>query len=163
LRISFNTKRLVVSPIKDTGSIKPVIILEILTPKATAQLPNSWQAINTEEAARAWLKERLLEGQVYKVSTKESLSIIGFLFLYEMKVTEGREVRIGYLISEQFWHQGLASELIGGLIEKSAQESVTQLIGGVTKSNLASIKVLTKNRFTLDSYEGETEFYIYYF
>ena len=163
MQISFVTPRLVIQAIENAASIEPEGIVKILTPKATAQLPSDWQTINTMQAAQAWLTQRLVEGMVYKILERNSRKLIGFLFLYEMKNSIGTDVRLGYLLSEQYWGKGLGSELINGLITECRHQDMTTLIGGVTKENVASAKVLTKNGFILAECEGETEFYEYRF
>jgi RimJ/RimL family protein N-acetyltransferase len=167
MEIAFFTQRLNVTPILKVDSIDYDIVVSILTPKATAQLPDDWQIITSHQAAQKWLLQRLAEGPVYKISKKDSHSLIGFLFLYETNTNAGLELRLGYLLSEHFWGKGLASELIGGLITECKQQGVHYLIGGVTKDNIASAKVLTKNGFALvgnNSESGsETEFYEYRF
>ena len=160
---SFVTPRLVIQPIENAASIEPEAIVKTLTPKATAQLPSDWQTINTMQAAQAWLTQRLVEGMVYKILEKNSRELIGFLFLYEMKNSIGMDMRLGYLLSEQYWGKGLGNELINGLITECRHQDVTTLIAGVTKENVASAKVLTKNGFILKECEGETEFYEYRF
>ena len=167
MEIAFFTQRLNVTPILKANSIDPDTVVSILTPKATAQLPDDWQTITSNQAAQKWLSQRLVEGQVYKISEKDSQSLIGFLFTYETNTGTGLELRLGYLLSEQYWGKGLASELIGGLITECKQQGVSTLMGGVTKDNIASAKVLTKNGFVLvgnnSENSGETEFYEYRF
>jgi len=167
MEISFSTLRLSVAPILHKDSVDSGTVVSILTKKATAQLPDDWQTVTTEQAAQKWLSQRLVEGQVYKISEKDSQSLIGFLFTYETNTGTGLELRLGYLLSELYWGKGLASELIGGLITECKQQGVHNLIGGVTKDNIASARVLTKNGFMLvgnNSESGsETEFYEYRF
>ena len=163
MKISFSSQRLVVSLIKGGALIDPAAITEILSQKATAHLPDSWQNISDEQLANAWLKERLTEGQVYGITLKDSQSLIGFLFLYGMSFDD-KEIRIGYVLSESHWGKGLATELINGLIvESKKQDNIATLVGGVSRNNMASAKALTKNGFTLVSVEQDTEYYQYRF
>ena len=68
------------------------------------------------------------------------------------------DLRIGYLIAEQDWGKGLATELLAGLVAWArSQPSVHSVTGGVDPANLASARVLTKNGFDQveDGEDGE--------
>ncbi len=160
---SFSTPQLLVKLVPDATAINLNDIVKTLTKKVTAHLPQSWQSITTEGAAKQWLIERLNEGPVFQITNDDDQQLIGFLFLYEIQINDGLEIRLGYLFSEQHWGKGLASELIKGLINKCEHKNIYKVTGGVTKDNIASAKVLTKNGFVLASCEGETEFYEYRF
>ena len=71
--------------------------------------------------------------------------LIGFLFAY---VENESNVHIGYLLSEEYWGQGLASELLRSFIEEISEiEPWSKLIGGVETSNAASANLLKKLGF----------------
>ena len=56
----------------------------------------------------------------------------------------------GYLFDEAVWGNGLASEVVGGLVGWArSQPRIQTLTGGVTRSNPASARVLAKNGFEL--------------
>ena len=58
------------------------------------------------------------------------------------------DIRIGYIIAEQSWGRGLATELLAGLIEWArAKPSIHTLTGGVDLSNQASVQVLVNSGF----------------
>ena len=53
------------------------------------------------------------------------------------------EVRLGYLLAENAWGKGFASELIEGFVDWCrGQEAITSLAGGVEADNAASRRVL---------------------
>ncbi len=68
------------------------------------------------------------------------------------------EVRVGYVIAEEFWGRGFASELVGGLVRWCQDRTdVASIVGGVANKHPASARVLSKNGFVADSMtENET-------
>jgi RimJ/RimL family protein N-acetyltransferase len=86
--------------------------------------------------------------------------LIGFLFAY---VEDESDAHIGYLLAEEFWGKGLASELLKGFITEVAKmESWSTLIGGVDRSNIASANLLKKLGFVEQaSDESAVVFYEY--
>lgn len=102
---------------------------------------------------------------ICSLQLKSSFDFIGLLFLYGLDIeAKQNEVRIGYFIDENQWGKGLISELIASVItELQKSANVRSIIGGVSSGNIASIKVLTKNGFILDSSENDTDFYSYNF
>ena len=62
------------------------------------------------------------------------------------------EVRLGYLLAEDAWGQGYASELVEGFVRWCRQHPpIASIAGGVARDNVASVRVLTKNGFQRDS------------
>ncbi|BCB42057.1 hypothetical protein VagYM19_12470 [Vibrio alginolyticus] len=86
----------------------------------------------------------LSESRLLQVKSEEQ-ELIGFLFAY---VESESEAHIGYLLSEEYWGKGLASELLKSFIEEIVEtESWLKLVGGVEKSNVASANLLKKLGF----------------
>ena len=155
-RCRFKTKRLLItswqlyinSPNKRVALANKVI--NLLSPQVTEALPKGWQAIDIQEKALNWIKERDDESSVFLIELLSSEEIIGFLFLNEIFNIKNKfsELKIGYLFSEKFWGKGFGSELIGGLVEWSKMDGNIKMIsGGVEKNNIASFKILKKNGF----------------
>ncbi|AIW16443.1 GNAT family N-acetyltransferase [Vibrio tubiashii] len=149
MALSFESQRLKVVEI--TGELdlsKHSYLLEripkILTPVVVENLPPYFHGIGSYEEARIWLERMLLESRLLKVET-EGHELVGFLFAY---VEKDEYAHIGYLLGEEYWGRGLASELLQGFIhEVEKSESWLKLIGGVDQSNVASAKLLKKLGF----------------
>ncbi|AEF56309.1 GNAT family N-acetyltransferase [Marinomonas posidonica] len=136
-------------------------IIDVLSGDATEYLPEEWANIDSQSKADTWLKQRLSEGDLFLVSKKACNTFVGLLLIYGFEQgKKDQDVRIGYVISDEFWGKGFASELIKALISKLSKiEGVSSVIGGVVPSNIGSVKVLTKNGFHfLESLNG-TAFY----
>jgi RimJ/RimL family protein N-acetyltransferase len=168
----FKTQRLIITPLSRSFADSSKFLQQIpqvLTTEVTKTLPISWQQVEDEMKGRQWLNDRLSEGIVCSITNSSNERLIGFLFLYEQELISARltqasepflEVRIGYLLAEQHWGKGLASELIAGLISYYKERgNVSCLVGGVELSNIGSIKVLTKNGFELKDTNGDTGFF----
>lgn len=136
-------------------------IMDVLSGNATEHLPEDWRNIDSPGKAGVWLRQRISESEIFSVSTKDGKEVVGLLIVYGYD--QGREdqsIRIGYVISEKFWGNGLASELIGALASKlSRVGNISSVIGGVVPSNIGSVKVLSKNGFHLLESINGTEFY----
>ena len=68
---------------------------------------------------------------------------------------ENGEIEIGYGTYEEFQNKGFMTEIVQGIIEwVKSQPRVKSIIASTDKSNIASYKVLEKNKFVMI---GETE------
>ena len=122
-----------------------VVVKNILTPKVTQSLPPAWQGNYTSERASSWIEERDDEATTLLVIEKSTRTAIGFIILFNC--TDGRDIRLGYLLAEIAWGKGLASELIGGFVEWCKKNAISSVTGGVESDNNASKRVLEKNGF----------------
>jgi len=76
---------------------------------------------------------------------------MGFVFI-STENTSG--THIGYLLGESYWGKGYATEILKGLIGfLESEDKITNLIAGVAKDNVASIKLLHKLGFIKSSSE----------
>lgn len=146
-------------------SIAPKTIVDILTRNVAKFLPPDWKDVSSHDKAISWLESRINDGDVFSVLIQENMECIGFIFLHGITSEKAEnEVRLGYLISEKYWGKGVASELVGALIEFCKKKgNVGKIIGGVSPKNIGSVKVLTKNNFYLASREQQTDYYEYKF
>ena len=168
---SFQTERLLIKGIDffSSGEAQDLLknnVLKIMSPKVTKSLPPGWQNINSLEQADNWLNEQREECCFFIIQSKNNHKIIGFLFLYESPVLSASiDIRVGYLLSEEYWGKGLASELIGALITRcESLGTINSIIGGVEPENKGSIRVLEKSGFTIDNETNEGSLcYVYTF
>ncbi|MEM7206414.1 MAG: GNAT family N-acetyltransferase [Pseudomonadota bacterium] len=149
MSISFKTSGLnVVELENDISFSERATLLEripkILTPAVVENLPPYFHGVDSVELADAWLTQMLSESRlllVYSIAHK----LIGFLFVH---VESDNEVHIGYLLAEEYWGKGLASELLQGFIEVVSKDQLWKtLVGGVDKANVASARLLKKHGF----------------
>ncbi len=127
------------------------VIVTILTKPVTHALPASWQGSYTEERANEWVMERDSDGTTLLVIEKLSGRAIGLMILFEMLAEAGSDmtdVRLGYLLAEDAWGKGFATELVSGFVSWCrGQSPIMSIAGGVERDNQASIRVLEKNGF----------------
>jgi RimJ/RimL family protein N-acetyltransferase len=126
----------------------------LLTPEVTKDLPEGWQDINTIEKAEDWLYEMQSESKFHLI--QQDQAVIGFLFLYETPSDKQRiDLRIGYLLAKESWGQGIASEMIQGLLMHCKSGlNIRSILAGVNKENKASIRALEKCGFELTESES---------
>lgn len=132
----------------------------MLTTSTTRSLPEALHGDFSIDRARLWIHERDQESPTLLVIDRQSRSPVGLLILFEVPLADdgGVDLRVGYLLAESFWGQGLGSELVAGLVTWSrSQDSIRTLSAGVEAKNQASRRILVKNGFTqvTDSDDGE--------
>ncbi|ASP37367.1 GNAT family N-acetyltransferase [Bacterioplanes sanyensis] len=130
---------------------------QLLSPAVVQHLPAHFQHIHNSTQAAAWLNQMQAESHMLTIQFSASQALVGLLFIAE---PEPNAAYIGYLLAEAYWRQGLASELLQGLIETAQQHKQWhQLVGGVEADNLASCRVLEKLGFKQQPAQGESLFY----
>jgi len=132
------------------------VVQSLLTPEVTAYLPEHWRNRGPSGSAQSWIAERDQEGAILLVVTASTHTPVGFLTLFESDDTAvgHQEIRLGYVLAESAWGQGLATELLAAFVDWSRQAGIRRLIAGVLPDNIASVRVLEKCGFT--STEPET-------
>ncbi|TFH89738.1 GNAT family N-acetyltransferase [Vibrio ouci] len=149
MAMSFKSQRLTVYEVSGEFDLSNHSYLleripQILTPAVVVNLPPYFHGIASSEQARIWLERMLLESRLLQVENN-SHKLIGFLFAY---VESENSAHIGYLLAEEYWGQGLASELLQGFVNEVVKsEPWVKLVGGVDRSNVASAKLLEKLGF----------------
>lgn len=161
----FETARLHAGPWHDgpAAATLPAVVLHLLTPAVTRTLPPAWQCVDDHQQAEQWIAERDGESTVLLVTTADD-EPVGLVILGEEPATGDRagtiDVRLGYLLAPAAWGQGLASELVAGLVAWCrAQPGIASLTGGVARDNPASARVLTKHGFELHDAAGDEDIY----
>lgn len=149
---SFYTDRAHVKPWLDTfEKDEGDVLTALLTPEFLKSLPEPLQVANTPENCQAWMAARLAESDVLAILTSNTGRLIGVIILAEIKSKDAMpDIHLGYLLAQQYWGQGFATEVILGLVAHLALEKhPMRLLGGVEKSNATSARVLQKAGFEL--------------
>jgi RimJ/RimL family protein N-acetyltransferase len=157
---SFETDRLRVAPWHRLAAETPCdladVVVAVLTPATTADLPPDWQGEFDRVRAARWVADRDAEAVMLLVASRDDAQPIGIVALVAdgESASPGVEVRLGYVLAEAAWGRGLATELVGGLLRwANAEPSVARISGGVSVDNPASLRVLTKQGFTVRATE----------
>ncbi len=67
-----------------------------------------------------------------------------------------RELRLGYIVAEDMWGRGIASEIVDGFVSWCrGEDAILSIAAGVGNDNPASKRVLEKNGFVLVENEGD--------
>ncbi len=118
----------------------------LLTPDVLRHLPPSLQE-NTDDPD-AWLEDRLAGSDVFSLQDADRL--VGLVFLFRADTTG--PVHLGYMLAQDSWGQGYASEAVNGVLEALRGSEVAKpfdLHAGVDLDNPASRRVLEKAGFVL--------------
>jgi [ribosomal protein S5]-alanine N-acetyltransferase len=151
--ISFVTDRLIVGEwqllsVSNKDMAKEVSA--ILTPRVSQSLPEDWRGEYSEDRAAKWLEDLDQEAAILLVLERPSKSAVGLTILFESDEKQsGRSIRIGYMLSENAWGKGYATELLQGLIGWCRTTDISSIIGGVERDNFASQRVMEKNGFVV--------------
>lgn len=157
----FDTERLLVgewhSLSADDWNEKDLIqfVCDLLTPAVTEELPESWQGPFSVERAGPWIVERDDEGAMLLVIERASQDPIGMMTLFEGDV-DG-QIRLGYLLSESVWGQGYGTELVQGFVEWCKASETISVFAGVSRSNVASQRVLIKGGFKMQQNAADSD------
>lgn len=150
----FNTERLSIfswRPILEEHSDRQELeaaLPAILTPRALEHLPPALQLSQNNGGISSWVDQRAEESDVLLVKSRHDNELVGLLILAsdpsEMLTPE---IHVGYLLGEASWGQGIATELIQGLVYAAGKDGPAKLFGGVSNDNPASARVLQKAGF----------------
>jgi RimJ/RimL family protein N-acetyltransferase len=148
---AFETERLRAIPWRARGEEALIEFLTAaLSPVVTEQLPESWRVPPTAEEAPAWIAAREESGTLLLAVAKDDGQPLGiFMFFVQDSDGDPSEVRIGYVLAEQAWGKGYASELLRGFTALwDERRPKAMLLAGVGKNNAASRRVLEKAGFS---------------
>ncbi|MBY6223802.1 GNAT family N-acetyltransferase [Ferrimonas balearica] len=167
----FDTQRLSARPItlqSDSVDTLAQDTLALLTPAVQDALPGHWPAVTNVSEAQSWLQARTEESMLLAVRRLSDGQLVGFLILSPTVLVQvGTSWHLGYLLGEAHWRQGLASELVQGLMAWCQQhQQVACLRAGVSKDHPSSARVLQKCGFSeiaLPEGPEGVQFYEYHF
>jgi ribosomal-protein-alanine N-acetyltransferase len=133
------------------------VVAGMLTAAVTQSLPPGWQGPFTVDRAAKWIEERDREGTTLLVVDRSDEEPVGLVILFETADDGLNEVelRLGYLLAENGWGKGLATELLLGFVEWCRLSNIASIVGGVANENVASQRVLEKAGFVCDMKVGE--------
>ncbi len=123
----------------------------LLTTRVLEHLPPSLRPQPGPDGVARWIDARVAESDILLVEQKDNGNLIGLMILSaEREYDAGLKVRIGYLLAEAAWGQGIATELVAGFVAAMKPFKPVQVIGGVDKGNPSSARVLQKAGFIAD-------------
>ncbi len=123
----------------------------ILGARVLEHLPPALQLADGAAPIADWIDARAAQGDVMLVSDAGSEELIGLLFLARRPDgADPPQIHVGYLLREEAWGEGLATELVRGLVSALEGRGPARLLGGVGKGNAASARVLEKAGFVRD-------------
>lgn len=137
-------------------------VVAILTPAVTRSLPAGWQGGYSMDRAAKWITERDQESTNLLIRHRSSGKPAGLMIVFRTDdPSNGSPVRIGYMLAESAWGQGIGTELLNGFIGWSRTAGVASIVGGVERENIASQRVMEKTGFVVqpgDASDGELSY-----
>lgn len=123
----------------------------LLTPRVLEYLPPALQLAPEAGGISSWIDSLAGESDVMLVDRASSGDLIGLVILAEERdAGQLPTLHVGYLFAEAAWGEGLATELLSGLVSTIEKSGPVHLIGGVDTGNPASARVLQKAGFVID-------------
>ncbi len=125
-------------------------VAAMLSDAVTRPLPEPWHGPYSPQRARRWIAERDAEGTVLLAAAKADGRPLALLLLSELQPAsdEEPELRLGYLVAEEAWGSGIASELVAGFVGWCRKwRPADSVAAGVEPENEASVRVLQKAGF----------------
>lgn len=160
---SYDTSRLRVVEWRSRGDdVLLQWLSSALTEGVTHELPPSWQG-ELLPTPLEWVAIRDEEGSFFLVEEKSGGGIVGLFMFFPREVEVNTdEVRIGYVMGEEAWGKGYATEIVQGFVTMWHDTGFTgSLLGMVSPSNQASCRVLEKSGFLVDGKNGDILRYRY--
>ena len=157
---SFDTERLAVVPWNgilteaDKGPRQKLFaeLSGILDEQVTAFLPESLLFREGSDASQ-WAETFSDGSNISSVRLRKADTLAGVLLL---RTASPGDIHVGYIFGKAHWGQGLASELLRGLVDHMTASGYNGVMhAGVAHGNPASVKVLTKVGFEV--MEGGSE------
>ena len=113
-------------------------------------LPEVLYVEQERDAIARWTADRNAEAEVLAVRDLKHSALLGLLVLADVSEDDDSStLHLGYMLAEEAWGKGYATELLSGLIEHlQSCGSVSRIQSGVVIDNKASARVLEKVRFT---------------
>ncbi|MGF1735473.1 GNAT family N-acetyltransferase [Photobacterium satsumensis] len=155
IEMSFSTSRLeAVTLAPNMAGIQDEIIT-MFTATVSRYLPPSCQSLRTAEDVDRWLESMAQTGAVLRLTHQQQAA--GYLFVFP---EPENCYRLGYVLAEDQWGKGLATEAMQGLVAYlSAQDHAAKFIAGVEPDNAGSVKVLEKLGFAYGYSEQGVDYY----
>ncbi|GAA6209223.1 GNAT family N-acetyltransferase [Cognatishimia sp. WU-CL00825] len=123
----------------------------LLTPAVLRHLPPPLQLSGQPNQIAEWVAQQAQEGETFLVTDRNSGDVIGLLIIAEFDQSTGvKQMHIGYLLAQTVWGQGIASELLQGLVSSIPTGQNLQILGGVVAENAGSARVLQKSGFQVN-------------
>ena len=158
--LAFSTERLALSPLAEREAYHGGLIelaRALLQPAVVVHLPPGWSSKSPEQ----WLRARQAESTVLVVHARDRHAPIGLVLLTLDGEESSLTIRLGYLLREDSWGRGYASELLVALASRirEAYPEGGSLLAGVSKANPASGRVLIKAGFELAEENASEQFF----
>jgi RimJ/RimL family protein N-acetyltransferase len=118
----------------------------ILTEPVLRHLPEGLRHTGANFDPTEWMAVLLSRVEVGVVLTRDGERSIGFLTLRGDDAPDP-EISVGYLLAEEAWGRGFATELVEGVIAACRATGDVRLRAGVATGNPASMHVLRKAGF----------------
>ncbi|MCW1931231.1 GNAT family N-acetyltransferase [Pararhodobacter zhoushanensis] len=130
----------------------------LLSAGVLGDLPPSMQRQATGQTVSAWIDDRAVESDVFVLRGLNGHELVGLLIL-NTTADPVPSLHLGYLLDQAVWGRGYATELVCGLLDVAQRAAPLHLIGGVSRDNPASARVLQKAGSTLEQATDDTDFY----
>lgn len=150
----FRTERLSVElwdQTKDCSRVQSALesdLQHVLTTSALSPSSHSPQLPQPGFSFETWLDFAGGKGQTLLAYMNAKGPLIGALLLVPSRNhLNVSELHISFLILKKMWGQGLATELVKGLVATGKNGEAMRLVASVDRHNLASFRVLQKSGF----------------
>lgn len=124
----------------------------LLTPDVTDRLPGALAFDPAGGDIDTWIDRADGIAEVHTISRTDTGALAGLLLLSPVPGA-GRDRAVGYFLGREHWGQGLASDMLTGLVEALDGGPPCVLFAGTDAGNRASQRVLEKVGFTRDRSE----------
>ncbi len=126
-------------------------LVPLLSAEVTARLPADLAFDQNRDDIDAWIDRAEGVAQIHTITRDDTGALAGLLLLFSDGDKPDGDLMIGYFLGPAHWGQGLASDMLAGLVARLDQGPARRLFAGTDADNLASQRVLEKAGFTRDA------------
>ncbi|WP_462361127.1 GNAT family N-acetyltransferase [Parvimonas micra] len=148
--INIETKRCRIRQFKQSDVDDLYLILS--NPKVMEYIEEPFTLENTKD----FLNKNALSypPRVFALEYKQNKKLIGHVIFHEYHEYDEESYEIGFILSQDYWGQGIADEITKSLINYAKNKNIHSLIIECDKRQLTTQKIATNNNFKLISSEN---------
>lgn len=122
----------------------------LLTAEVTARLPAALAFTPGKDDIESWIARADGIAEIHTIERRDTAELAGLLLLFCEGDRDDSDLMIGYFLGPAHWGQGLASDMLAGLVAQLDRGPERHLFAGTDADNIASQRVLEKAGFTRD-------------
>lgn len=132
-------------------------LVPLLAPDVTRRFPADLDFDPCRDEIDAWIDRADAQADIYTITRRDTGALAGLLFLFSDGDDADGDLMIGYFLGPAHWGEGLASDMMAGLVAHFDAGPPRRLFAGTDADNVASQRVLEKAGFVRETADSVPE------